>query len=192
MRWSYCKKEDYIGIICTDQYKSKYQLYVSPNTKFDKNYIGEQDVDMRYLLIKTNNIPILKDIKKEILSLQKEYDKSAEVNSFTINGRRAWLDKATRVGLINSITTEKNKGLTNTTLWFDKICINVDIDKAFDILNDIEMYAIACNNNTRKHLAEISNIATLEDLIAYDITADYPKQLEIEIDDYGETKSTNN
>lgn len=179
LRWFYCKTEDYVGVRCTDQHNSKYQLNVSPNTKFDKENIGEQPADMRYLLIKTNNVPIVFDIKKQILSLQEEYDNSVEVNSFILNGNRVWLDKATRVGLVNSLTMQKNNGLEDTTLWLDKVSITINIDKALMLLNAVEMYAMECYNNTHKHYAEISQLTTIDELVAYDITAGYPKQLEI-------------
>lgn len=181
MRWFYSKQEDYVPNICTDPQKSKYQLRVSPNTNFDKDSVGEQNVDMRYLLIKTNNVPILRDIKTKILSLQEEYDNSAEVNSFYLNGRRAWLDKATRVGLVNSLTMQKNAGITDTTLWLDKISINVNIEKALTLLAAIEMYAIKCYNNTHKHMAEINQLDSIEACLQYDITAGYPTILNIQI-----------
>lgn len=182
MRWFYCKKEDYIGINCTDNKNSKYLLNVSPNSNFNKEEVGEQEVDTRYLLIRLNNVPNLQDIKTKILSLQEEYDNSADVNSFYLNGRRVWLDKATRVGLVNSLTMQKNNGLENTTLWLNTISININIDKALQLLNVVEMYAIACYNNTHKHYAEISKLQTIEELIAFDITAGYPEILNINIE----------
>lgn len=183
MRWFYSKQEDYVPILCTDSKNSKYQLRISPNSNFDKSQVGEQEVDTRFLLIHLNNVPNLKDIKTKILSLQEEYDNSAEVNSFYLNGKRAWLDKATRVGLVNSLTIQKNSGLTETTLWLNKISININIDKALTLLSAIEMYAMSCYNNTHKHYAEISELTTLDELVAYDITAGYPTILNITLTD---------
>ena len=182
MRWFYCKEEDYVPNMCTDPQKSKYQLRVSPNTNFDKNPIDKQNVDMRYLLIKTNNVPILQDIKKEILSLQEEYDNSAEVNSFYLNGERVWFDKATRVGLVNSLNLEKSAGKTDTVLWFNNISITIDIDKALQLLAVVEMYAKECYNNTHKHMYDISKLKTIEECLEFDITKNYPQKLNIEIE----------
>lgn len=39
---------------------------------------------------------------------------------------------------------------------------------------------MACYNNTHLHYAEISKLTTIDELVAYDITAGYPKQLNIE------------
>ena len=38
------------------------------------------------------------------------YDTSDKVNGFVLNGRIVWLDKATRVGLMNSTTIERDLG----------------------------------------------------------------------------------
>ena len=45
------------------------------------------------------------------------YDTSSSVNGFMLNGLLVWLDKATRVGLMNSTTIAKAAGQETTTLW---------------------------------------------------------------------------
>ena len=45
------------------------------------------------------------------------YDSSSAVNSFLLNGMEVWLDKATRVGLMNSTTIAKAMGKAKSTLW---------------------------------------------------------------------------
>lgn len=181
MKWNYCKAEKYIGQLCTDPYKSKYQLRVSPNTNFDKENLHCKDVDLRYLLIYLNGIPKLQDVKNKILSLQQEYDSSSEVNSFYLNGKKAWLDKATRVGLVNSLSMQKANGLIESTLWLDTLSITVNIEQALGLLNALEMYALECYNNTHEHYSEIEKLETIEELVAYDITAGYPDCLNITI-----------
>lgn len=56
--------------------------------------------------------------KKIILKQIELYDKSPNVNSFSLDGQEIWLDKATRVGLMNSISIEKAHGKEVSTLWF--------------------------------------------------------------------------
>ena len=74
------------------------------------------DSDARIISIIVKNKPTLFDIKNHLLSLQKEYDSSAEVNCFILNNKRVWLDKATRVGLFNVINLEKSNGISVTTI----------------------------------------------------------------------------
>ena len=115
-----------------------------------------------------------------MLSLQAEYDNSAEVNSFYLNGKRVWLDKATRVGLVNSLNLEKSTGKTDTILWFNNVSITIDINKALQLLSIVEMYAKECYNNTHQHYSDIAKLETLEDCLSFDITSGYPNILKIE------------
>ena len=49
-------------------------------------------------------------MKKAMLAYIEKYDASSSVNSFLLNGMEVWLDKATRVGLINSINVTQRAG----------------------------------------------------------------------------------
>ena len=180
MRWFNCKKEEFVSLECINVKTDKHILRLSPNGNFipedeSKDYI-------RFIPIYVNNKPNIKEIKELLLSLQAEYDNSAEVNSFYLNGKRVWLDKATRVGLFNILNLEKSNGIDVTTLWFNTMPIKVNIDKALTLLTAVEMYAKKCFNNTQKHCAEIKQLETIEDCLAYDITKDYPDILNIQIE----------
>lgn len=114
--------------------------------------------------------------------MQKEYDSSAEVNCFILNDKKVWLDKSTRVGLFNILNLEKANRIETTTLWFNTISVEVDVDKALTLLTAVEMYAKKCYDNTQKHYVEINQLETIEDCLAYDITKDYPDILNIQIE----------
>lgn len=107
------------------------------------------------------------------------YDTSGEVNSFLVDGASMWLDKATRVGLMNSTTIAKNLGQEKATLWLGNTELTLACDKAISLLSAIEMYAVQCFDTTAKHKAAISNLSTIEEIEKYDITAGYPEKLEI-------------
>lgn len=98
------------------------------------------DSDARIISIIVKNKPTLFDIKNHLLSLQKEYDSSIEVNSFILNSERVWLDKATRVELFNSFNLEKSNGIFVTTLWFNTMSIAVNVNKELTLLTTVEMY----------------------------------------------------
>lgn len=106
-----------------------------------------------------------------------EYDKSDAVNAFTLAGKKMWLPKETRVGLVNSISIEKAAKETNTVLWFDGVCYTIPVDTALQMLSALELYALACYNVTQKHLAEIGKITSIEQLVSYDYTLGYPEHL---------------
>lgn len=180
MRWFNCKKEEFVNLECINVKTDKHILRLSPNENFTPE--GESKDNIRFIPIYVNNKPNIKEIKDLLLSLQAEYDNSAEVNSFYLNGKRVWLDKATRVGLVNSLNLEKATGKTDTILWFNNISININIDKALQLLAVVEMYAKECYNNTHQHMRDISKLETIEECLKFDITKNYPQKPNIEIE----------
>ena len=109
------------------------------------------------------------------------YDTSDKVNGFVLNGLLVWLDKATRVGLMNSTTIAKAAGQQTTTLWLGDVKLEVDCDKAIQLLSALEMYALECFNVTAAHKAAVTDLKTIKEVEAFDVTADYPKQLEMKL-----------
>ena len=109
------------------------------------------------------------------------YDTSSSVNGFVLNGLLVWLDKATRVGLMNSTTIAKASGQETTTLWLGGMKLVVDCDKAIQLLSALEMYALECFNVTASHKKAVSELTTIEEVEAYDYKAGYPKMLEMSV-----------
>lgn len=109
------------------------------------------------------------------------YDTSGKVNGFMLNGLLVWLDKATRVGLMNSTTIAKAAGQQTTTLWLGGLKLVVDCDKAIQLLSALEMYALECFNVTASHKAAVSELTIIEEVEAYDFKAGYPKMLEMSV-----------
>lgn len=181
MRWINIKKDKLVGLECINPKNDKHILRLSPNSKnMEKDELDDSDTRIVSIIVK--NKPTLLDIKNHLLSLQKEYDSSAEVNCFIINDEKVWLDKATRVGLFNIINLEKSSGTDTTTLWFNNIPTKINVDKALALLTAVEMYAKKCFDNTQKHYAEINQLESIEACLAYDITKDYPDILNIQIE----------
>ena len=182
MEWTYIKKSELNSIECINPYKGRYIIRLSPNSKNIPK--DEKNIyDTRITSIIVNNKPNLYDIKKELLSLQKEYDNSIEVNSFYIDKKRIWFDKATRVGLVNAISLQKELDNTTYTIWFDNSSIELNINRALNILAMIENYASICYNITQKHINKIKKLSSIEECLNYDITAGYPTILNITLND---------
>lgn len=123
----------------------------------------------------------LKQAKADKIAEITAYDTSSSVNGFMLNGLLVWLDKATRVGLMNSTTIAKAAGQKTTTLWLGGIKMVVDCDKAIQLLSALEMYALECFNVTASHKQAVSELTTIEEVEAYDYKADYPKMLEMSV-----------
>lgn len=119
----------------------------------------------------------IEEMRKMKVSEIQLFDKSKDVNSFVFNGKSVWLDKSTRVGLFNSISIEKERGKTDTVLWFDGMKYVVPIPDALEILNALELYALDCYNVTQGHIATVGALHTIEEIENYDYKTGYPVKL---------------
>ena len=116
----------------------------------------------------------------------KNYDLSDNVNAIVIDGIRTWLDKATRVGLANSLSVELAAGKTETTLYLNDTAITCTISKAQEILQNIELYALDCYRTTEQHKQAVKELTDPVALEEYDYTAGYPAIPEYHITDNAE------
>ena len=106
-------------------------------------------------------------------ALIKHYDSSLAVNSFLFNGNSLWLDKATRVGLVNLV----NSSTDEVTLVLGDQLISFPVNVAKQFLAALEVYAGDCYVNTEKHKIAIKELKTVDDIINYDYTTGYPEKL---------------
>lgn len=124
--------------------------------------------------------PVALDVIKEmIINDIIEYDRSPEVNVFSLNGIDLWLDKDMRVGLMNSTTIQKAAGRAETILWLDDIQLVIPCDTAIMFLGALEMYALGCFNKTAEHKKKIAAMTDIEDIIKYDYKTGYPEKLDL-------------
>ena len=131
------------------------------------------DIDKRF---KTEDevIAELKKLKNDEIT---KYDTSSNVNVFSLNGVDVWLDRDTRVGLMNSTTIAKNMGQENTILWLGTFKITVKCDQAIQLLSALEMYALSCFNKTAEHKKNVEALSTINEIVSYDYTVGYPEKL---------------
>lgn len=144
-----------------------------------------QYAEIEYLIridfgLEEEDTPLSKQ-KRKLINEIDAYDTSDEVNSFFLNGIKVWLNKDTRVGLMNSLTIEKNSGKEESTLWFNNICITINCDAAIQMLSALELYALSCYNITAQHRIAVQNLTTLDAAMAYDYTTGYPERLSFTI-----------
>lgn len=123
----------------------------------------------------------LESIRESKLQAIESYDISENVNAFEIGGVVTWLNKATRVGLKNSLTIEKENDRTQTTLFLNNTPIVLDIDVAMHILDTVELYAIECYRQTELHKANVAAMGTVSEVENYDHTTGYPSHPVFEI-----------
>ena len=109
-------------------------------------------------------------------SCLKDYDKSDSVNSFIINGKSAWLDKATRVGLINSLNMEKVAGREMSVLYLNGEKIDISVDDALQLLVVLELYAKECYVVTEQHIANVRKMNDIGRIHNYRFDVGYPEK----------------
>ena len=161
--------------------------YINPETKEKvtetitryKVYGIRKELPELSKAIKSNNTLEIERIL--LLEQIKAYDMSNAVNQFYINGVPLWIDKATRVGLNNSISKEIAVGRESTTLWYDTFSFTIPCQTAMQMLTQLEIYALDCYNTTEQHIANVKNAQTLEELQTYDYTIGYPDKLNFNI-----------
>lgn len=119
--------------------------------------------------------------KKDKIAEITAYDTSDKVNGFILNGLLVWLDKATRVGLMNSTAIAKNMGQKKTTLWLGSYQLEVDCDKAIQLLSELEMYALECFNVTAAHKKAVIELDNIDAVLTYDYKSGYPEKLNMEV-----------
>ena len=146
-----------------------YEFKQNNNETYD--YVENNTYEKKLELAKINKISEIE-----------RYDVSDNVNGFFCNGQFMWLDRVTRAVLANTINSAELLGESTINIWYnDVVCINVGCDDAKQLLAAIEMYATSCYNITVSHKVAIRNMDSIEDINAFDITADYPNRLEFNI-----------
>ncbi|MCR9011948.1 MULTISPECIES: DUF4376 domain-containing protein [Porphyromonadaceae] len=115
--------------------------------------------------------------KDKKLAQLTEFDRSTEINSFTIQGVQMWIDKETRTGLKLRFDAEIAAGKTTTTLWYGTTQIQLPLNVAQQMLFSLEVYASECFDRTQAHRAAILTLETDEAIKAYDFKTGYPDKL---------------
>lgn len=123
----------------------------------------------------------VEEAKSLMLQNITDFDTSEAVNSFILNGVPAWLDKETRVGLMNSITIEKATGLKETTLWLGTQSFTLLVDTAIEFLYQLELYAKQCYNKTAEHKYNIELLSNPDEILEYNYKEGYPEKLSINV-----------
>lgn len=171
---SYNHLSNDIGETLEDYESGKYVLLTEEQSEFLLSHPGvtpEEAFNMEVSLKATQ------EDKESLVYSILEYDSSPNVNKFLVNNQEVWFDKETRVSLNNSINIESSVGKDTTTIWIKGSPYTISIESAKQFLTDLEIYAIACYNNTQNNIAEVDTLDLKEDVKNFDITKGYPEIL---------------
>lgn len=172
------KDTEYLG----DKIAYRFNSYIKDNTVnaveciVSKDNFSPDDIAKKYREYKDRfkNIQINR-VKANKLNQLINYDTSSEVRKMTINNVDGWLDKEQRSGLYNLLNTD----IDIINLWFGGVSFALDKPTLKRILDNLEQYAYECYNITALHKQKVSELTNIDEIENYDITAYYPKPLNI-------------
>lgn len=127
--------------------------------------------------IEQDVVKSIEEYRHELINYITQYDKSENVNVFYIKEEQTWIDRDTRVSLMNSTNILKNAGLETTTLWLNGKPYVISCDLLIQMLGALEIYALQCYHVTEQHKANINALETIDAINLYDYKAGYPEKL---------------
>lgn len=116
-------------------------------------------------------------LKEKLKEEVRRYDKSSEVEDFTIGGVHLWLDSTMRSKVRENLETCQQRGETNTTLRFEGMAFPITVTMGWQMYYAVLDYARASWNATEDHLARIDALENVEEVLAYDYRTGYPDKL---------------
>lgn len=109
----------------------------------------------------------------------KAYDNSEAVNSFSLNGMSAWINREDRIGTHRAIELDIANGLTESEIWLNGFKLVVNSQLALKLLDAVGHYAYAAYNVTQTHLFNVRGLKSVEEVEKYDYTTNYPPKLNL-------------
>lgn len=141
------------------------------------NEVGVDHVEGNVLKHYTGVERTLEMAKQEKIAEIDAYDTSDAVNGFTYQGQTMWIDKATRVGLVNAVDSAILLDKDTITFGIDGVSVTLPCVAAKAMLAQLELYALDCYNVTLDHKTAVESMETIAEVDAFNITVGYPEKL---------------
>lgn len=109
----------------------------------------------------------------------KAYDNSEAVNSFSLNGMSAWINREDRIGTRRAIELDVANGLPESEIWLNGLKMVVNCQLALKLLDAVGHYAYQAYNVTQTHLFNVKGLKSVEEVEKYDYTTNYPPKLNL-------------
>ena len=121
------------------------------------------------------------DVLREKIKQIEEYNVSENVDVFYVNNMPMWLNRELRNSLMCRFNAEKANGIEVTNIWYNGMNLTLPVETAINMLLTLEIYAARCFDNTHKHLYNVNQLKTIEEINSYDHTLNYPEHLHFNI-----------
>lgn len=132
---------------------------------------------------------VLDCAKATVLKEITAYDESENVNNFYLNGKpQPWksdddttLNKNIRMGFRQNIKDKIALGEETIDFWLGGSKITLPCKTADMLMCSLENYAYGCFNVTAAHKKAVSELTTVEEVLAYNYRTGYPTMLKMEV-----------
>ena len=121
----------------------------------------------------------LQDAKEAKIREIEVYAQSDNVNILYFNNTPTWLDKETRANYKLSLDAAELLKEKEITFVVEGNVVKLPIEKARMILAKVQRYADDTFIVSSRHKLEVSKMDKVEEVEAFDITADYPEPLKL-------------
>lgn len=157
-------------------------------------WLKEQEEKMKAEMEQGNDEPAvepetpgvtLEQAQSEMLAKIDAYDNSDAVNQFYIKHGDAtipyWLNRNDRATLRVSANAYLSQGITEYDLPMSTAIVPTTCDKLLAALDKVEVYAGQALTVTQGHRIAVQTMTEPDEVMAYDITADYPEKVTVEL-----------
>lgn len=176
---------DLVTLLIRCKFSLDEELALSANLRTDAEKYEEQDAEYQQWRTYCKSVArehfgierTLDDAKLEKIAEISAYDTSDAVNSFMLGDTPMWISRDDRISLMNSTTILQSAGQTTTTLWYEGEKYTLPCDTLIQMLQALEIYALACYDVTEEHKADVMALTTIEAVDSYDYTTGYPEKL---------------
>lgn len=123
------------------------------------------------------HVETIEELRERLICEINQWDKSINVNSFSLRGKKIWLDKETRSSIKETVEVKQRKGYATSYIWYNEDQFELNCEDILSMLEDIAIYADACNSVTMRHLANVKTCDDMGTLQNYNYHAGYPDKL---------------
>jgi len=182
-----------VQTVATRDGKTVKRVYFNHSEREETDEVGEGEEPRQrtvhvanYIELETDETEATAIARQFMKQTINDYDNSEAVNQFEFNVEASgitipyWLPVAKRAQIRESVSAWKSARKGNYHLDIREFDLSPEIDctTLLNMLQQLEVYAVKCYNQTSAHLAAIDDLTlTVEEILAYDFTAGYPEKL---------------
>lgn len=129
------------------------------------------------------HVRTLEEAKAEMIQRIDEYDRSSNINGFTVNHEiEGWFTADERSNYRSSIESSELLGIEALSFYVGEYLMEVTTQDAKHMLARIQLYADQCYMVTKQHKLAVEALDTIEAVDAFDYTSGYPQKLNFEVE----------